>query len=116
MKFKLDENLPLEIAGTLRNDGHAIDTVQDEGLIGSHRFRNPQPRQNCESGPCLRWTKAIADIRIYPPAQYSGIVLFRPSSAGRGEVLRFVNETMPDLLAISLKGKLAIVRRGLRIR
>jgi len=34
MKFKLDENLPLQIAVDLRSGGYDIDTVQEEGLVG----------------------------------------------------------------------------------
>ena len=34
MKFKIDENLPREIAAILREFGHDADTVEDEGLCG----------------------------------------------------------------------------------
>lgn len=34
MKFKLDENLPLELVTDLRDLGHDGDTVIDEGLRG----------------------------------------------------------------------------------
>lgn len=35
MNFKLDENLPLEIADAFREAGHEIDSVQSEGLTGA---------------------------------------------------------------------------------
>lgn len=35
MRFKLDENLPLEIIQDLRGAGHDIDSVYDEGLAGA---------------------------------------------------------------------------------
>ena len=35
MKFKLDENLPLELVMDLRRLGHDADTVTDEGLRGA---------------------------------------------------------------------------------
>ncbi|MCP4658395.1 MAG: hypothetical protein GY856_23520, partial [bacterium] len=35
MRFKLDENLPLELLAELRKAGHAADSVPDEGLIGA---------------------------------------------------------------------------------
>ncbi len=35
MKFKIDENLPAEIAVDLRAAGHQADTVSDEGLTGA---------------------------------------------------------------------------------
>lgn len=34
MKLKLDENLPVSLAGRLRALGHDVDTVRDEGLTG----------------------------------------------------------------------------------
>ncbi|WP_424317960.1 DUF5615 family PIN-like protein [Candidatus Methylomirabilis sp.] len=35
MKFKVDENLPSELAGDLRAAGHEAETVLEEGLVGS---------------------------------------------------------------------------------
>lgn len=35
MKFKLDENLPVELATDLRGLGHDADTVADEGPAGA---------------------------------------------------------------------------------
>jgi predicted nuclease of predicted toxin-antitoxin system len=34
MKIKLDENLPLRLATLLKDLGHDVHTVRDEGLIG----------------------------------------------------------------------------------
>ncbi len=35
MKFKIDENLPAEVATELRAAGHDAESVVDEGLAGS---------------------------------------------------------------------------------
>ena len=35
MKFKTDENLPLQAAELLRSAGHDADSVLDEGLSGT---------------------------------------------------------------------------------
>ncbi len=35
MRFKLDENLPLELAELFRRSGHDAQTVFDEGLAGA---------------------------------------------------------------------------------
>ena len=35
MKFKIDENLPAELAADLRAAVHEADTVHDEGLTGA---------------------------------------------------------------------------------
>jgi len=116
MKFKLDENLPLEIADAFRAAGHEIDSVQSEGLTGANDLKILQQVQ-IENQILLTMDKGIADIRLFPPALYPGIVLFRPSSSGRGEVLSFVQKALPDLLSIGLTGRLVIVSpKGIRAR
>jgi predicted nuclease of predicted toxin-antitoxin system len=116
MKFKLDENLPLEIADEFRSAGYEIDSVQDEGLAGASDGRILAQIQS-ENQILLTMDKGIADIRLFPPELYPGIVLFRPSSSGRGEVLRFVQETLPDLLSTAITGRLVVVSpRGIRSR
>lgn len=116
MKFKLDENLPAEVADSLRQLGHEIDTVHSEGLAGAS---DPQIllQVKMDGRILLTMDKGIADIRQFPPDQYPGIVLFRPSSSGRGEVLRFVQEALQTLLSTDISGRLVIVSsRGIRTR
>ena len=82
MKFKIDENLPAEVAADLRAAGHDAESVADEGMGGS-----PDPpilgRAKREGRVFFTMDKGIADIRIYPPGEYAGIVLFRPRTSGR---------------------------------
>jgi predicted nuclease of predicted toxin-antitoxin system len=116
MRFKLDENLPLEIGDAFRNAGHEIDSVQSEGLTGATDFKIREQVQ-IENQILLIMDKGIADIRPFPPSQYPGIVLFRPASSGRGEVLRFVQGALPGILSIDIAGHLVIVSpRGIRTR
>jgi len=116
MKFKLDENLPLEIADVFRDAGHEIDSVHDEGLTGASDEKIVAAVQ-IEGQILLTMDKGIADIRRFPPSEYPGIVVFRPSTSGRGEVLRFVREALPDVLSTRLAGRLVIVSaRGIRTR
>ena len=35
MKFKVDENLPIEIAQLLREAGHDVYSVHEQGLVGA---------------------------------------------------------------------------------
>src|ERR1700733_16049109 len=115
MKFKLDENLPLEIGDTLRNAGHEIDSVQSEGLTGSSDIKILQHVQ-IENQILFTMDKGIADIRLFPPSQYPGIVLFRPSTSGRGAVLRFVQQALPDILSMEIAGHLVIVSPRARLQ
>ena len=57
MKFKIDENLPSEVAADLRNLGHEADTVFDESLVGAEDpvlLAAASGRREY----CLPWTKA----------------------------------------------------------
>ncbi len=61
--------------------------------------------------------KGIANVRANPADQYSGLILFRPRSSGRGMVLAFVRRHLPAVLQIDLAGRLIVVtERGIRIR
>lgn len=116
MKFKIDENLPAELLSDFRAAGHEADTVWDEGLSGS-----PDPpileTVQREGRVLLTMDKGIADVRAYPPEQYSGLILFRPHTTGRKAVTTFVRRHLPMLLQAELKGHLLIVsERGIRIR
>lgn len=116
MKFKVDENLPTELVRDLRAAGHEAETVLDDGLVGS-----PDPlileRVKQEGRVLLTMDRGIANVRAYPPEHYPGIVLFRPRTSGRGEVLAFIRRHLPMLLQADVSGHLLVMsERGIRIR
>ena len=116
MKFKIDENLPHEIAADLRAAGHDADTVFDEGLTGSPDSAI-MVKVQAEGRALLTMDKGIADIRQYPPHLYAGIVLFRPCVTGRDATLAFVRQYLPALLQSDFSGHLFVVSEtGIRIR
>ena len=116
MRFKLDENLPVELVSNIRNSGHEAETVADEGLTGSADDIILEVVKE-EGLVFLTLDKGIGDIRNYPPELYSGIVLFRPTTTGRGTTLNFVRVHLVNLLDIDLSGRLVVVtERGVRIR
>lgn len=51
----------------------------------------------------LTLDKGVADVRMFPPTAFPGIVLFRPNSVGRGEVLKFVRRHLREVLQLELK-------------
>lgn len=116
MRFKLDENLPVEILAELRSAGHEADSVHDESLDGE-ADSTILARVREEERILLTLDKGIGDIRSYNPEAYPGIVLFRPCSAGRGATLAFVQKHLPRLLGLDLTGHLFVVTdKGIRIR
>jgi len=60
--------------------------------------------------------KGIADIRVNPPEQYVGIVLFRPDTSGRKAVLAFVRRQLAAVLGADIEGHLLVVtERNIRL-
>ena len=116
MKFKIDENLPGEIAADLRGFGHEADTIGEENLCGALDV-DVLTRVRAEARVILTLDKGIADVRAYPPDQYAGIILFRPRAQGRDAILTFVRQHLPGLLRFDLKGRLYVVSdSGIRTR
>lgn len=116
MRFKIDENLPGELAGDLRAAGHEADTVSDQGLAGAPDSAI-LARVQAEGRALLTMDKGIADIRAYPPDQYAGIILFRPKTTGRSATLALVRHYLPTLLLSNLSGHLFVVSEtGIRSR
>ena len=108
VKFKIDENLPSELAVDLRNLGHEANTVFDEGLAGA---ADPVliAAATAEKRLLLTLNKGIANLRQYPAAQPSGVVLFRPLRSGRRSVLEFVRERLTEVLQLDLTDRLTVV-------
>lgn len=116
MRFKLDENIPVELCDDLRSLGHEADTVPDEGLMGASDERVLELARR-EGRVLLTMDKGIADVRRFPPREYAGIVLFRPASTGRGAVLAFIRRHLPRILESELAGWLLVVgERSIRVR
>jgi predicted nuclease of predicted toxin-antitoxin system len=112
LRFKLDENLPAELVADLRLLRHEADTVADEGLAGSSDADVAAAAQQ-ESRILFTLDKGFSRAE----GSAAGIVLFRPDAYGRKHVLAFVRERLPELLALDLTGRLAVVSyRRIRLR
>jgi len=116
MKFKIDENLPAELADDIQHAGHDADTVHSEGLAGAPDSAI-LARVQAEGRAILTLDKGIADVRVYPPFEYAGLILFRPRTTGRATTLAFVRRYLPTLLQANLTGHLYVVSEtGIRVR
>jgi predicted nuclease of predicted toxin-antitoxin system len=116
VKFKLDENLPVELAEVIVSAGHDADTVFSEGLTGAADQAVVDAASHTER-ILLTLDKGIANILQYPVRTHAGIVLFRPASTGRGAVQAFVKERMHEILQMNLGGRITVVGpRGIRFR
>ena len=75
MRFKVDENLPVEVAQMLRAAGHEAATVFDQHLGGSADSLIASICQQ-EERTLVTLDLDFADIRAYPPADYAGSLCF----------------------------------------
>jgi predicted nuclease of predicted toxin-antitoxin system len=100
VKFKLDENLPVDLARVLGELGHDVDTVPQEALTG---------RPDSVVWACAQEAERIlitqdldfADIRRFAPGTHNGILLVRlVNPSRRGLVDRvgslFLNEPIEE--------------------
>lgn len=116
MRFKVDENLPDEVAELLRQAGHDATTIIEEGLGGT---RDSQIASICqqESRTLITLDMGFADIRHYPPNLLPGTVVLRVKSQDKQTVLTVVSQMIPNLVENQLMGKLWIVEEDrVRIR
>ncbi|MGD1072961.1 MAG: DUF5615 family PIN-like protein [Bryobacteraceae bacterium] len=116
MKFKLDENLPLDFAADLRLAGHDADTVGEENLTGA---ADPivVAAARREERILLTLDKGIANLVQHPAHTHAGIVLFRPGMSGRLAVLHFIRSRLAELLVRDLANRVTVVsERRIRIR
>jgi predicted nuclease of predicted toxin-antitoxin system len=118
MKFLVDEDLPRSAASVLHELGHEAVDVRDIGLRGASDERIAAYAK--AQGLCLVTADGgFANIRQYPPANYTGlVVLDLPPRATLPVILRLVREFFSNAdLVRDLSGKLAVVAFGrVRIR
>jgi predicted nuclease of predicted toxin-antitoxin system len=116
MKFKTDENMPVEAADDLRQAGHDAVTVADQRLAGQP---DVQVADACraEGRAVVTLDLDFSDIRVYPPSDYAGIIVLRPSVQTITNIRRLVGNVIALLPTEPLAGHLWIVDEGqIRIR
>jgi predicted nuclease of predicted toxin-antitoxin system len=116
LKFKLDEHLPIEAVGVLTTAGHDAVTVPQQRMGGQP---DPNIARVCQQEDRAMVTLDLdfADIRVYPPADYRGIIVFRLARLDKRRVLTAFQRLVPLLELEPLIGKLWIVEEGrVRIR
>ncbi|AFY73776.1 hypothetical protein Syn7502_01724 [Synechococcus sp. PCC 7502] len=116
MKFKIDENLPIEFADILKNNGYEASTIYSEALKGA--------KDTIVISVCQREERALitldldfADIQTYPPQDHKGIIVLRVSKQDKPYLILFLEKILPALSQYPLEGHLWIAEEGkIRIR
>ena len=110
MSFLIDANLPRSVAVLLASLGHHVEFARDIGLAAAPD-REIAARAKLTGAILLTRDLDFANIRLYPPEEYAGLVVLRLPEDATASVIaaavgRFVRE--PAFLA-ALHGRLAIV-------
>jgi predicted nuclease of predicted toxin-antitoxin system len=116
MRFKIDENLPIEIAELFQAAGYDASTVIKQKLGGQ--------RDNFIIKVCQREERTLvtldldfADIQTYPPQDFSGIVVLRVSRQDKEYLISVLQRAIPLMNQENIKKKLWIVEETrIRIR
>jgi len=116
MKFKIDENLPVEFAQILTSEGYDAVTVVVQGLQGKD--------DTSLIDKCLQEERALvtldldfSDIRTYPPQNFPGFVVLRASHQDRDHLIQLLRQIVPLMGREPLERRLWIVEETrVRIR
>lgn len=108
MKFKIDENLPVEACALFHDAGFDALSVRDQQLTGAP---DPDVDAVCrrEGRVLITLDMGFANIQAYPPASAAGIIVLRLQRQSRPAVLAVIRPLIALLALERLEGKLWIV-------
>ena len=114
MRFKIDENLPIDVADLLRSAGHDALTVFDQRLMGENDSHILSVCQE-EERILITLDLDFSDVRSYPPQEYFGLMVLRLHRQDKPYVLETIRRVIPLLGQNEIKGQLWIIEEN-RIR
>ena len=94
MQFKIDENLPIEIAELLNDAGHDAKTVNNQQLQGANDRLLANVCKN-EHRALITLDTDFSDIRAYAPEEFSGIIVFRVSTQAKSHIIKVFRSILP---------------------
>ncbi|MEW6102587.1 MAG: DUF5615 family PIN-like protein [bacterium] len=116
MQFKIDENLPIEVAKLLVNAGYDAKTVKEQQLQG---VEDSILAELCKSEHRILVTldTDFSDIRAYPPEEFSGIIVLRLKTQAKHYIVKVMKGIIPLIVREPLRQHLWIVEEiKIRIR
>lgn len=113
---KLDENLGETHAALVRELGHDVDRVTDEGLSGADDGTVWQ-RVTAEGRFFVTLDLDFADVRQFPPGTHPGLLLLRPRQRSRDAVMDVLRRVLAEHPLETFVGCLVVAdSRHTRIR
>lgn len=116
MRFKTDENIPSDLVDLLTDAGHDALGVLDQDLGGAE---DSQVASACQRKQRILVTldSDFADIRTYPPSEYSGIIVLRLNRQDTNHICGVFSDVLSHLDEESAHHRLWIVsEEHIRIR
>jgi len=116
MTFKIDENLPVEIAELLKKAGYDATTVSEQNLIGTS---DTNLASVCEKEKLTMVTldTDFADIRAYQPDRFCGIIIMRLNRQDKPHVIEVFRRVMRLFAREPIEQRLWVVEEDrIRIR
>ena len=118
MRIKLDENVPVRAAQRLRELGHDVDTVLDEGLGGQSDVAVWEAAQS-EGRFLVTQDLDFSDLRRFAPGTHHGILLIRLEDLDQPQLPEFLGawfaaepvETWGETLVVASGRKIRVMRR-----
>ncbi|MEE4357408.1 MAG: DUF5615 family PIN-like protein [Desulfococcaceae bacterium] len=116
MKFKIDENLPTDIAQMLIEAGYDAITVEQQNLSGNSDATIAEVCMQ-ENRIIVTLDTDFGDIRTYPPKDYAGIIVLRLKQQDKFYVIKVFSRIMRLFSKHGTENRLWIVGEdGIRIR
>ena len=116
MRFKLDENLPIEAGVLFAANGHDVETVLSEEMGGSADELLIEKSRR-ERRVLVSLDLGFADIRRYPPQASPGVIVLRLENQAKDRVLAALSRVCELLSEEPLEGRLWIIDESrLRVR
>ena len=116
MKFKIDQNLPIEAADLLIAAAHDAVTVYQQSLGGALDERIVEVCKD-EDRILITADLDLSDIRRYPPSQAPGYMVLRSPRQSKHALLDLMAKAIPMLALRPINERLWIVEPDrLRIR
>lgn len=95
LRFKIDENLPVEIANLLEQKEYPAESVYDENLQGT---------ADCDLfSVCVEEKRILvtldhdfSNIKAYPPTKSPGIIVLKLKSQSKPHIIQKMKEIIPN--------------------
>ena len=116
MRFKVDQNLPMDLAERLTAAGHDAVTTYQQGLSDADD-RVILEVCKSEGRALITLDLDFSDIRSYPPEATPGIILLRPHAPTKAASLALLDQLLAALASRPIGGTLWVVEeKGIRVR